>query len=93
MAFVRLTIDLENALRKTAVSSGYPERDARTVPLRKITDYLRSRGTFDPETADSINRIWNVRNMVIHSGADISDRDAAAAVDLAATVLSRLGID
>jgi len=65
MAFVRVTIDLENALRKTAVSSGYPERDARTVPLRKITDYLRSRGTFDPETADSINRIWNVRNMVI----------------------------
>jgi len=93
MAFVRLTINLEKAVRKIAESSGYPERDARTVPLRRITGYLRSKGILDSGTADSINRIWNVRNMIIHSGADISDRDAAAAVDLAATVLSRLEID
>ena len=93
MAFVRLTIDLEKALRKKAASSGYPDKDAGIHPLRRITGYLRSKGTLDPQTVDSINRVWRVRNIVIHSGADISDRDAAAAVDLAATVLSRLGID
>jgi len=92
MAFVRLTIDLEKALRKRAVSDRHPERDARSAPVRRIADYLRSKGTVDSETADSINRIWNVRNMILHSGADISDRDAAAAVNLAAAVLSRLGV-
>jgi hypothetical protein len=90
MAFVRLTIDLEQALRKKAVSDGFPQRDASAAPVRRITDYLRVKGTLDPKTMASIMRIWNVRNMILHSGADISEREAAAAVDLAAAVLSRL---
>lgn len=90
MAFVRLTIDLEQALRKMAILAGYQEKGAERASLRTLTDYLRSKEILDQATSTSINRIRQVRNMVLHSGADISDRDAAKALDLLAGVLSRL---
>lgn len=91
MAFVRLAVELEQTLRKMAISHGLTREDAQKTSLRTLADYLRSHEILDQATIKPIDQIRHMRNMTLHSGSDVSAKDAEAAVDLVAAVLSRLG--
>jgi hypothetical protein len=88
MALVKLAIDIEGALRSKARSLGYPH--GPFVPLGEVTDFLLHNNAIEAATAASIKRIRTIKNIIVHSGGDISPNDARVALNLAATVLTAL---
>ena len=90
MAFVKVTIDLEEVLRKMALAYGLPKQEGAKATMMKLLDYLSSKGVIHPATANSIIYVRDIRNRVVHSAGDISERDVMVALDLAATLLAKL---
>jgi hypothetical protein len=88
--FIKFTIYLEKMLRKKAASERLSKGEASTGSLRKVSEYLRMKEVISAPTADSIARIWRLRNMMVHSQMEISREEALAGVDLVTAVLSQL---
>ena len=90
MGLVKLAIDLETLLRRKAVSAGLLPQQADALPLGQIRNSLVARHVIDDSLANSIQRVWSARNMIVHHGGDISMQEAREAMSLAAALLSKL---
>jgi len=90
MALVSIAIDLEKRLRRIAISQGFDEQRATVTPVSQVLNYLLSRNVIGQSTANAITLIWKTRNLIVHSGGDVSEKDALIALDLAASVLKKL---
>jgi hypothetical protein len=90
MAVVRLAMDLESILRKLAISHGLSEKEKGVTPVKRLQSYLLEKNAIDTTTANALELIRKTRNIIVHSGGDVSREDALVAMGLAAAVLEKL---
>ena len=88
LAFVSVVIRLEGVVRKLAFDSGYSERTAPR--FREMTKHLLSQEIIDEKTAGSLDSVWRIRNIIVHSAGDVTRQDARVAMDLASALLVKL---
>jgi len=86
MSFVRLAIDLERMLIKTAEVSGF---STEKLSVMKIVDQLRRKEIVDKDLYNAFESLWKIRNRVVH-GYSVTEDEVKAGMFLGAALIIRL---
>jgi hypothetical protein len=88
LALVGVAIKLETVVRSLAFDSGYKERTAPR--FREMARFLYTQEVIDEQTEKSLENVWRIRNIIVHSVGDVTRQDARVALELASALLVKL---
>lgn len=86
MAFVKLAIESERALRQIAETYEIPAERLRAM---KTIDQLLQRGIIDEDFYYAFKSLWKIRNQVVH-GYSVTDDEVEAGLFLGASLILKL---